>query len=95
MRLLLVDDERQFVDSLAEVLRANRYIVECAYDGEEALNFLSFEKFDCLLLDIMMPKLDGYSLVKAIRGRGDKTPVIFLSAKSEGTRRWWRQFIGF
>ncbi len=83
MRLLLVDDERQFVDSLAEILRANRYTVECAYDGEEALDFLSLEKFDCLLLDIMMPKLDGYSLVKTIRGRGDKTPVIFLSAKSE------------
>lgn len=83
MRLLLVDDEKQFVDSLAEVLKANCYTVERAYNGEEALDYLRMEKFDCLLVDIMMPKLDGYALVKAIRDKGDKTPVIFLSAKSD------------
>ncbi len=83
MRLLLVDDEKQFIDSLAAVLKANRYTVECCYDGAEALDYLAMEKFDCLLVDIMMPKLDGYSLVEKIRGKGDKTPVIFLSAKSE------------
>ena len=86
MRLLLVDDEKQFVDSLAEVLRANRYTVECCYDGAEALDYLMMEKFDCLLVDIMMPKLDGYSLVSKIRGKGDKTPVIFFVSQKRSGR---------
>lgn len=83
MRILLVDDEKDFVSALKEILVANRYTVEVAYDGKMALDFLDVEKFDCLLLDIMMPELDGYEVVKTIRKRNDHTPVIFLSAKGE------------
>lgn len=83
MRLLLVDNEKSFVQALKEILVSNRYTVECAYDGEEALAFLENEKFDCLLLDIMMPHVDGYTVLETIRKKGDKTPVIFLSAKSD------------
>ncbi len=83
MRILLVDDEKSFVQALKEILVQNRYTVECAYDGEEALEFLRNEKFDCLLLDIMMPRVDGYTVLETIRKNGDKTPVIFLSAKGD------------
>ncbi len=83
MRILLVDDEKDFVSALKEILVANRYTVEVAYDGKMALDYIEAEKFDCLLLDIMMPEMDGYEVVKIIRKRNDHTPVIFLSAKGE------------
>ncbi len=83
MRILLVDDEKDFVSALKEILVANRYTVEVAYDGKMALDYIEAEKFDCLLLDIMMPEMDGYEVVKTIRNRNDHTPVIFLSAKGE------------
>ncbi len=83
MRILLVDDERSFVLAMREILIQNRYTVDFALDGEEALEYLEREKFDCLLLDIMMPNVDGYTVLETIRKRGDKTPVIFLSAKSD------------
>lgn len=83
MRILLVDDEKDFVSALKEILVANRYTVEVAYDGKMALDYIETEKFDCLLLDIMMPEMDGYEVVKTIRNRNDHTPVIFLSAKGE------------
>ena len=83
MRLLLVDDEKDFVKAYKEILEANHYIVDVAYDGEEALNYINYEHFDCLLLDIMMPKLNGYEVLQKIRANNNNTPVIFLSAKSE------------
>lgn len=83
MRLLLVDDEKDFVNALKEILTANYYTVETAYDGKTALDYLESEKFDCLLLDIMMPELDGYQVLKTLRNRNDFTPVIFLSAKND------------
>lgn len=83
MRLLLVDDEKDFVKALKEILESNCYTVEVAFDGEEALAYVSDNTFDCILLDVMMPKLDGYSFLKKIRENGNKTPVIFLSAKGD------------
>lgn len=83
MRILLVDDERSFSAALKAILEKNRYTVECAYDGLDALSFLETEAFDVILLDVMMPRLDGYQLLSKIRGAGDNTPVIFLSAKGE------------
>ncbi len=83
MRILLVDDERSFSAALKAILEKNRYTVECAYDGLEALSFLETETFDVILLDVMMPHLDGYQLLSKIRGAGNNTPVIFLSAKGE------------
>ena len=83
MRLLLVDDEKDFVKAYKEILEKNHYIVDVAYDGEEALKYINYEHFDCLLLDIMMPKLNGYEVLKQIRANNNNTPVIFLSAKSE------------
>lgn len=83
MHLLLVDDEKDFVKALKEILENNCYTVETAFDGEEALSYVLTNNFDCILLDVMMPKLDGYTFLKTIRGKGNKTPVIFLSAKGD------------
>ncbi len=83
MHLLLVDDEKDFVKALKEILENNCYTVETAFDGEEALSYVLTNNFDCILLDVMMPKLDGYTFLKTIRDKGNKTPVIFLSAKGD------------
>lgn len=83
MRILLVDDEKDFVKALKTILEQERYSVEAAYDGEEALCCLSQTNFDCVILDVMMPKLDGFSLLKQIRSSGNRTPVIFLSARAD------------
>ncbi len=83
MHLLLVDDEKDFVKALKEILENNCYTVETAFDGEEALSYALTNNFDCILLDVMMPKLDGYTFLKTIRDKGNKTPVIFLSAKGD------------
>lgn len=83
MRILLVDDEKDFVKALKAILEQERYSVETAYDGEEALYCLNQASFDCVILDVMMPKLDGFSLLKQIRSSGNKTPVIFLSARAD------------
>ncbi len=83
MRILLVDDEKDFVKALKALLEQERYGVETAYDGEEALCCLNQASFDCVILDVMMPKLDGFSLLKQIRSSGNKTPVIFLSARAD------------
>ncbi len=83
MRILLVDDEKDFVKALKAILVQERYNVETACDGEEALFYLKQGSFDCVILDVMMPKLDGFSLLKQMRSNGDKTPVIFLSARAD------------
>ena len=83
MRILLVDDEKNFVKALKEILEDNHYTVECVYDGQEALDYIHYESFDVILLDVMMPKMDGYTLIKKIRSEGNNIPVIFLSAKGE------------
>ncbi len=83
MRILLVDDEKDFVKALKAILVQERYNVETACDGEEALFYLKQGSFDCVILDVMMPRLDGFSLLKQMRSNGDKTPVIFLSARAD------------
>lgn len=83
MKLLLVDDEKMLSKPLSIVLKKNNYTVDCAYDGIEALDFISVSEYDAIILDVMMPKLDGISVLKEIRNRGIKTPVIMLTAKAQ------------
>ncbi len=83
MNILLVDDERQLTDALATILRQNKYSVDCAYDGEEGLNLALSGIYDFIILDIMMPKIDGFSLLKILRQKKIDAPILMLSAKSE------------
>ena len=83
MRLLLVEDEKELNQALATVLRRNNYTVDCAYDGEEALDFIDSNEYDGVILDIMMPKIDGIKVLKTIRNESNNVPVLFLTAKSE------------
>lgn len=83
MRLLLVEDEIQLADALAEILTLNKYSVDVVYDGEEALNYIDMINYDGVILDIMIPKIDGINVLKTIRKSGNLVPVIMLTAKSE------------
>lgn len=81
MRILIAEDEKSLNKILAKQLKAAGYSVDCAFDGEEADDFLFSGEYDAAVFDIMMPKLDGVSLVKNMRSRGDTTPVLFLTAR--------------
>lgn len=80
--ILIVEDERELADSLELYLKSNNYATERAHDGEEALTLFRAAKPDLVLLDVMMPKKDGFEVLQAIR-RDTKTPVIMLTAKAE------------
>lgn len=82
MKLLLVEDSLQLNKALATVLKRNNYIVDSAFDGEEALTLLSQYEYDVIILDIMLPKIDGLEVLKRTRANKIETPIIMLTAKS-------------
>lgn len=82
MRILIVDDEAALVKQLQTMLSAERYLVDTASDGEAALDRLADNPADLVILDIMLPKLDGLAVLRHIRESGLSTPVLMLSARS-------------
>jgi DNA-binding response regulator len=78
-----VEDERELSNALVAILTRNNYSVDAVYDGEDALYYLETENYDAVILDIMIPKIDGIEVLKTIRKEGNKIPVIMLTAKSE------------
>lgn len=83
MRILLAEDEKALSDMLTVILKHNNYSVDAVYDGENALDYLETQLYDAAILDIMMPKLDGISVLTAARKKGIKIPILLLTAKSE------------
>ena len=83
MRLLIAEDEKSLSKALTVILEKNNYSVDAAYDGEEALDYLEMGRYDGVILDIMMPKMDGLTVLKKIRAKGNAVPVLMLTAKSE------------
>ena len=82
MRLLLIEDERTLCDAVARRLRRSGYSVDLAYDGERALQLLEVERYDLVLLDLNLPKLDGMSVLRTLRQTDRETRVLILSARS-------------
>ena len=83
MKLLLAEDERELSGAVVRVLKHNNYTVDAVYDGAEALEYLTYGEYDGVILDIMMPKADGLTVLRTIRAQGNNVPVILLTAKSE------------
>ena len=81
--ILLVEDDVNLSTVLADYLRSKEYNVEQANNGVEAWELISIKHYDLVISDIMMPKMNGYELLKLIRQKGDKLPVIMLSAKTD------------
>ena len=83
MRLLLAEDEKSLSRALVKILEHSKYSVDAVYDGEEALDYLDAGNYDGVILDIMMPKVDGLTVLQTIRKKGNRIPVLLLTAKSE------------
>lgn len=83
MRLLFAEDEKSLSRAITAILKKNHYEVDAVYDGEEALAYLECGTYDGAILDIMMPKIDGLTVLKEIRRQGNNLPVLMLTAKAE------------
>ena len=83
MRLLFAEDERSLSKAVTAILMKNNYSVDAVYDGEAALDYLETENYDGVILDVMMPKMDGITVLKKMRAAGNHTPVLMLTAKSQ------------
>lgn len=83
MRLLLAEDEKELSDALVAVLKHNNYSVDAVYNGQDALDYLEAQEYDGAILDIMMPKMDGITVLKKVRSQGSRIPILMLTAKTE------------
>ena len=83
MRILVVEDEKHLAEALGHLLKKNNYTVDISNDGESGLDNALSGIYDVIVLDVMLPKLDGISILKEIRGEGLDVPVIMLTAKGE------------
>lgn len=83
MRILLAEDEHSLSRAVSALLERNNYSVDAVYDGEAALDFLDGGNYDGVILDIMMPKLDGLEVLRQLREKGNTIPVLLLTARSE------------
>jgi DNA-binding response OmpR family regulator len=83
MRLLYAEDEKSLARAVSAILVKNNYSVDVVYDGMSALDYLESGNYDGAILDVMMPKLDGFEVLRRMRARGDGTPVLLLTARSE------------
>lgn len=83
MRILLAEDEKSLSRALCAILTKNNYAVEAVYDGQDALDYLLDGEYDCAILDVMMPKMDGFTVLRKIREKNITIPVMMLTARSE------------
>jgi len=83
MRILLVEDEKELARALAKMLATEHYDVDCVYDGVDGLSFASTGMYDLILLDVIMPKMNGFEVLSEIRKKKMDTPVIMLTALTD------------
>ena len=83
MKLLYAEDEKMMSEAVTDILTYHKYTVDAVYDGAQALEYAMAESYDGIILDIMMPKIDGIEVLRRLRGAGINTPVLLLTAKSE------------
>ncbi len=83
MRILLAEDEKEMSNALVAILKHNNYSVDAVYDGADALDYGLSENYDVIILDIMMPKMNGLEVLEKLREKGIHTPILMLTAKSQ------------
>ena len=81
MRILIVEDDKKVLSFVAKGLREHGFAADTAEDGQEGYFLAESGSYDCIVLDIMLPKMNGYEVIEKLRGKNVKTPVIFLTAK--------------
>lgn len=83
MRILVIEDEVQLADAVSEILKRNKYFVDTVYDGADGFDYALTGVYDCILLDVMLPKMNGFEVLSNLRQEKISTPIIMLTAKSE------------
>lgn len=83
MKILIIEDERLLADSVRALLERRGFDVECVYDGVSGAEYAELGIYDLLILDVMMPGMDGYQVAKAVRAKRCSTPILMLTARSE------------
>lgn len=83
MKILIIEDERMLADSIKEMLERKGFQVEAVYDGESGMEYAELGIYDLLILDVMMPKMDGYEVARQVRMHRCNTPILMLTAKSD------------
>lgn len=83
MKILIAEDETSIANALKVMLTNQNYLVDVVYNGEDAIDYITYFSYDVLILDIMMPKLDGITVLKETRKKGITTPTLLLTAKSD------------
>lgn len=81
MRILLAEDEHDLNQIIVQKLSSDGYFIDCCFDGEEAMDYLEQTDYDAIILDIMMPKRNGFEVLRSLRQAGKTTPVLFLTAR--------------
>ena len=83
MRILIVEDEKRLADAVTQIMREQKYTVDAVYDGEDGYQYASGGEYDAIILDVMLPKRNGYEVVRALRREKIATPVLMLTARDE------------
>ena len=83
MKILVIEDEKLLADSVKEMLERKGFQVECVYDGETGKEYAELGIYDLLILDVMMPKMDGYEVARQVRLHRCNTPILMLTARSD------------
>lgn len=82
MKILIIEDERLLAESIAKMLESKGFDVETVYDGESGAEYAELGIYDLLILDVMMPKMDGYAVARSVRAKHCSTPILMLTARS-------------
>ena len=83
MRILLAEDEKLLSRAIVKIFEKNNYSVDAVFNGKDALTFIELGNYDCVVLDIMMPIMNGIDVIKKVREKGNNIPILILSAKSD------------
>ena len=83
LRILIVEDERRLADALTQIMREQKYTVDAVYDGDDGFAYAKSNEYDAIILDVMLPKRNGYDVVRALRREKIATPVLMLTARDE------------
>ena len=87
MNILIVEDEKRLADVLVQIMREAKYNAEAVYDGQDGIDYALGGVYDVIILDVMLPKKDGFAVVRALREAKRATPVLMLTARSEVSDR--------
>ena len=83
MRILIVEDEKNLADALSQIMTEQRWQVDTVYDGADGLDYALMGQYDAMVLDVMLPKLDGFEVAKRLRAAHNSTPTLMLTARDE------------